>query len=203
MASQDLSGQTTGPPVGQDFDLARPIESFVETARTIVFQPVAFFSRLPRQGNLGSPLIFALICYGISALISGVIGLLSGHDIGALIGGVVAAIIGGAIGLFIVAGIAHLLVILIVGSTNSGYEATFRAAAYSSVSSLVSWVPVVGPLAGLYGLVLAIVGIRELHQTSTGKAIAVALVPIVFLVVVAYLALFLILSSIHLPVGRG
>lgn len=187
MESRDLFGDTTGLPIGQDFDLTRPTESFVETARAVALQPVAFYSRLPRQGNFASPLVFALICAEISALIGGILGLASGHGIVALLGGLVLTLIGGTIGLFIVAGIAQLLVTLIIGSTNSGFEATFRAAAYSAVTSLVSWIPVIGTLAGLYGLYLAIVGVREMHQTTTGKAAAVVLIPVAILVVVGFI----------------
>ena len=48
---------------------------------------------------------------------------------------------------------------LIVGSRNSGYEGTFRVGAYSSVTSLVSWIPIIGWIASLYGIYLAIMGI--------------------------------------------
>jgi hypothetical protein len=80
---------------------------------------------------------------------------------------VVFAPIGSAIGVFVVAGIAHLLVRLVVGATNAGFGATFRVAAYTSVTSLVSWIPFVGGLLALYGIYLAVVGIREMHDTTT------------------------------------
>jgi hypothetical protein len=195
MASRDLFGDTTGLPVGQDFDLARPVESFVETVRAVVLQPVAFFGRLPRQGNFVSPLVFALVCGEIAALISGILGLAGGRGVGALITDLVGTLIGGTIGLFIIAAIAHLLVILIVGSTNSGFEATFRAAAYSTVTGLVSWIPVIGALAGLYGLYLAIVGIREMHQTTTGKAVAVVLIPVAIVVVIGFIVVALFAAA--------
>ena len=70
---------------------------------------------------------------------------------------------------------------LIVGSRNSGFEGTFRVGAYSSVTSLVSWIPVIGSIASLYGIYLAIVGIREVHNTTTGKAALVVLIPAVVL----------------------
>ena len=92
-----------------------------------------------------------------------------------------------AIGLFIGAGILHLLVMLIVGSRNSGYEGTFRVGAYSSVTSLVSWIPIIGWIASLYGIYLAIMGIREVHNTSTGKAALVVLIPAVVLFLLALL----------------
>jgi len=63
---------------------------------------------------------------------------------------------------------------------NTGYEATFRIAAYSSVVYLVSWMPVLGWIVGaIYGIYLGVVGIRAVHGTTTGRAALVVLVPIV------------------------
>ena len=108
-----------------------------------------------------------------------------------MIGTIIFTPIGVVIGLFIGAGIIHLLVMLLV-RPNSGFEATFRVGAYASVTQLVSWlsvIPILGILVGLvvalYGLFLCIVGIREVHSTTTGRAALVVLVPIavIFLLV--------------------
>jgi hypothetical protein len=104
----------------------------------------------------------------------------------------IVAPIGGTIALFILAGVVHLLVLLIAGPGNAGFEATFRVAAYTGVTNLATWIPVVGPLVGLYGIYLAIIGIRELHGTTTGKAATVVLLP--FLVVFALLWLALLVA---------
>ncbi len=96
--------------------------------------------------------------------------------------------IGGAIGIFLAAAIQQLLVRGIVGTRNSGYGATFRVACYTQVTSLVNWIPIVGPLLALYGIYLAIVGIREVHQT-TGRAALVILIPFIVVVLVALLVL--------------
>ena len=108
---------------------------------------------------------------------------------GEFIGSVVLAPIGGVIGVFVVAVIAHLLVRLVVGATNAGFGATFRVVAYTSVTSLVSWIPFVGGLLALYGIYLAVVGIREMHNTTTGKALVVVLLPVIVIVVLALLGL--------------
>jgi hypothetical protein len=71
--------------------------------------------------------------------------------------------IGGAIGLFVAAAIQQLLVRLVEGTNNAGFASTFRVAAYTQVTSLVNWIPIVGPLVALYGLYLSIVGINRGH----------------------------------------
>lgn len=97
---------------------------------------------------------------------------------------VIMALIGGAISIFLAALIQQILVRLIVGARNSGYGATFRVASYTQVTSLVNWIPIVGPLLALYGIYLAIVGIREVHGTTTGRAALVVLIPFAVAVLV-------------------
>ncbi len=189
---------------GADYDLSNPVESFADVVRRVVLQPVGFFAGLPRRGSLLNPLVFALICTEIAAILGGILSLagvggafVSGYgfqvpenqSFGEFIGSVVFAPIGGAIGVFVVAGIAHLLVRLVVGANNAGFGATFRVAAYTSVTSLVSWIPFVGGLLALYGIYLAVVGIREMHNTTTGKAVVVVLLPVIVIVVLALLGL--------------
>ena len=189
---------------GGDYDLSNPLDSFVDTVRRVVLQPVGFFAGLPRRGSLLSPLIFALICTEISAILGGILRLagmgedfLAGYGLqvpenqnfGEFVGSVIFAPIGGIIGVFVIAGIAHLLVILVVGTTRSGFGATFRVASYTTVTSLVSWIPIIGWLLSLYGIYLSVVGIREMHGTTTGKAVLVVLIPVIVVVVLALLGL--------------
>ena len=76
-----------------------------------------------------------------------------------------------------------------MGENNSGFVSTFRVASYTQVTGLVNWVPIVGPLVALYGLYLSILGIREVHGTSTGKAALVVLIPFAVVLVVALIVL--------------
>ena len=177
-----------------DYNLSDPINSFIDTVRRVVLQPDGFFASLPRSGSFVNPLVFALICIEISAILGGLLGLVgvgANRGLGNFIGSIIAAPIGGVIGLFIVAGILHLLVRLVIGAGNAGFEATFRVASYAAVVDLVSWIPLIGWLLGLYGVYLSIVGIRDMHQTTTGKAALVVLIPvgvILLLVLVGLLA---------------
>lgn len=197
------SGGTGGAPprmtggTGGEFDYRDPVQSFVRTVTSIVTSPAAFFRGIRRRGDFINPLVFAVICAVISGVLSGIIGFLialvtdsgAGAAFGGLIGSIFLIPIGTVIGLFIGAGIYYLVVMLLV-RPNSGFEATFRVVAYGSVVSLVSWlsaIPVLGVLVALvvavYGIFLAVVGIREVHATTTGRAVAVVLIPtaVVFL----------------------
>jgi hypothetical protein len=181
---------------GGDYDLSDPVNSFVDVVRRVVPQPAAFFAGLPRQGSFLGPLVFALICVEISAVL---VGLLTFIDVPggitsllgargdqgflAFLGGLVVAPIAGTVGVFLTALVTHLLVILVVGSGHSGFGATFRIVAYSSVTSLLGWIPFIGWIFSLYRLYLATVGIREMHGTTTGRALLVVLLPAILILV--------------------
>jgi hypothetical protein len=183
-----------GRAEGGDYDLSNPINSFIDVVRRLVLQPVIFFAELPRRGNFINPLVFALLCYEISAVLGGVLGLAGGEPdrgLEALVVSIIAAPIGGAIGLLILSGILHLLVRLIVGAGESGFAATFRVASYATVVNLVGWIPIIGSLVALvYGIYLFTVGIREMHETTTGKAVLIVLIPAGMILLLALVGLF-------------
>ena len=197
---------------GGDYDLSDPVNSFADVVRRVILSPTAFFAELPRRGNLAGPLLFALICIEISAILGVILGelfLLFGVGIrnpgfnpnpqnlwfpsifapDATVVSIIIAPIVGTIGIVVAAGIQQLLVRLVVGATNSGFGATFRVASYTQVTGLLNWIPIVGPLLALYGVYLSIVGIREMHQTTTGKAALVVLLPFGVALLVALVVL--------------
>ncbi len=94
------------------------------------------------------------------------------------------------LGLYISAAIYQILVWIFVWPTDTGFDPTLRVISYTSAVELLNWIPVVGLLASFYGLYLAFVGIREMHETTTGRALAVISLPVVFFVVFNILPLF-------------
>ncbi len=195
-----------------EFTYTDPVQSFVGTVRELVTNPVGFFRSIARRGDYVNPLVFALACTVISTIIGGLLGILyatvgiGDTGVGEAIGGFVASMffmpIIFAIALFVGAGILHLLVALIIKPADTGFESTFRVVSYANVTELVSWVPVLGPLvAAVASVVLAIIGVREVHETTTGKAALVVLIPAavallvaLFLVVVVGTVLFFTLQ---------
>ncbi len=201
----ETGGPASGPPRGPagspggEFNLSDPVGSFVSTLRNVLLSPVNFFRGIARQGDFINPAVFALIVALIVALIGGIVGLvvspfLAGPgDTGeALVGGIVGFVFSlvltpilVAIVLLIAAGISHLLVLLFVKPSNAGFEATFRAICYSyapNIFNVLAPIPLLGQLialaAAVYSIVLAILGIRELHNTTTGRAAAIVLIPV-------------------------
>jgi hypothetical protein len=198
----------SGAP-GGEFDYRNPVQSFIGTVRDIVTAPIGFFRSVGPRGEFLNPLAFAAICGLISGILAGIINFVFtlaagnegfGEALVALIGGIVLAPIGTLIGVFIGAGITHLLVMLFVRPSNAGFEGTLRVVSYAAVTQLISWIPILGGIVALvWGVVLSIFGIREMHSTTTGKAALVVLIPVavvlLFVFVVIGAAAFFIFSQ--------
>ncbi|HKH10582.1 MAG TPA: YIP1 family protein [Rubrobacter sp.] len=188
---------------GGEFDYRDPIQSFVGTVRRLVLEPVAFFRGMTRQGDFVNPLVFALICWEISAVIGGFLGVIAsivglgsrsvGDAIVSFFASLILTPIFATVGLLIAAAIIHLLVVLIARPMSTGFETSFRVVSYANVTALVNWIPVLGALVGaVWYTVLSILGVREGHATSTGKAAVIVLIP----VAIALLLLLLLAAVI-------
>jgi hypothetical protein len=195
----------TARPSHREFDPSEPLSSFVDVLRRVVLHPVVFFAGIPRREGLRNPFLFALICIVIGAVLNAVVGLigvqssvqssegllgplgLRSQSFAGFVASIVILVVIGIIALPVVAGIYQLLVRIVVGSENSGYRATFRVVAYAAVVNLVSWIPIIGLLLSLYSLYLQVVGFREVHETTTGRAILVFVLFFVAAIVVGVL----------------
>jgi hypothetical protein len=81
------------------------------------------------------------------------------------------------VGLFIGSAILHLFCMLF-GCAKNGYWATFRVSAYASSPVVFSGVPYAGFfVAWVYSIVLTILGIARVQDSTVGRATAAALTP--------------------------
>jgi len=110
--------------------------------------------------------------------------------------------VAGAFASFFIGGLwTHLFVRAFSG--RKGYKNTIKAFAYGNTPLfLFGWIPFVGMLFPLWAWVLNIIGIRQLHGISTGRAIGAVLLGIVALVVIVVLiVLFVVLFVVILAAG--
>ena len=93
-------------------------------------------------------------------------------------------VVGGAFAsLFISGSLTHLFVWAFGG--RKGYGNTMKAFAYGETPVfLFGWIPFVGMLFWIWALVLNVIGIRQLHEISTGRAVGAVLLGIVVLVII-------------------
>jgi hypothetical protein len=111
------------------------------------------------------------------------------------------ALVGAFGSLFISGSLTHLFVRAFGG--RKGYGNTIKAFAYGNTPLfLFGWIPFVGMLFPIWALVLNIIGIRQLHEISTGRAVGAVLLGIVALIIIGVLiGLFVVLFFVILAVG--
>ena len=126
------------------------LDKFVNTWKSVIFQPNIFFKDMPTVGGYGNPLVFAFINYIIYAIITSIGTLVQMKSLefmpNFMVGisyttsliNLITTPIFSTIGLFIGAAI-YLVCFKIVGGSGS-YEGTFRILAYTSVVTVISGV---------------------------------------------------------------
>ncbi|MCS7313144.1 MAG: YIP1 family protein [Acidobacteria bacterium] len=175
-----------------------PAQGWLESVKLLVTAATDFFRRMaPTTGNYLKPFLFALVCAYIGALFGWIYNTLFQVSLGALTGfrgtemfsgfvgtgmGLIGILlftpIGLVLGLLIGTLVFHLMLVLLKAATQP-WEATFRVLAYAGVNNLAQVVPIIGGLIGaLWWIYLAVVGLREAHRTTTGKAVLAILIPL-------------------------
>jgi len=111
------------------------------------------------------------------------------------------AVLGAFASLFIGGLWTHLFVRAFGG--RKGYANTIKAFAYGDTPFLLfGWIPFVGMLFPVWAWVLDIIGIKQLHEISTGRAIGAVLLSMVALVIIVVLiVLFVVLLVVVLVAG--
>lgn len=103
----------------------------------------------------------------------------------------------------LVGGLIIHLGVLIFARPNRGLGETYKALAYSSTPEIFSFIiaiPLLGYVftfaVGIWSLVLEIIGLKEFHSTTIGRAIAAALViPIAITIILALITIIIVLLA--------
>jgi hypothetical protein len=83
---------------------------------------------------------------------------------------------------------------MIVRGNHHGYKTTFRAVSYSYSAYLFGIIPFIGlVIGGIYTVILTIIGVKEGHEISTGKAILAVLLPVIVIFVLIFVALLFVM----------
>jgi hypothetical protein len=169
-------------------------KAYFDTVVMVLTKPGEAFAMMKAEGDMMGPMLFALIggCAGIivSILIqmclqsvgfmanreSAMMGVVGIWAIGYILLSPVIVIVG----MFLVSGILHVC-LMIVGGAKKSFETTFRVVCFSTGSTyLLSMIPLCGGMiAGVWNLVLEIIGLARAHEIDTGKAVMAVLIPIV------------------------
>lgn len=166
--------------------------------------PVAFFRRVPLHGNFVIPLYYGIICHSVAIILMWAyqagfqsIPIILNYTVAFggyapmamnfswptmlifLMAIIVIAPLFAIVSIFFTSAVYHVC-LKIFGGANNGYEATFRAINYGSSAQVLGVIPIVGSVvAGIWALVLNIIGLKEMHKTTYARAILAVLLPVI------------------------
>lgn len=182
---------------------SRPFAAFFETAKEALIHPVTFF-RSHQSGKQFLPvIIYAIVAQTVGYLATflyqtvfawiqpaffGV--LLQSIRLEDVIGGIATPFFFGVfllfmpvlafIGIVFSTALNHFILWILKG-TRHGIEATLHAVCFSMTANVCLIIPIFGGIiAGVWQLVLLIIGLKELHDIPYWKSVLTVLIPIAF-----------------------
>jgi hypothetical protein len=182
-----------------------PVQAFVDTWRESTFHPKGFFASMPESAPMGPSILYFLLL-GITVAAIGLFwgSVLPKPDLDTAgvpnvfatlsqLPGIVAFLLSPVfqiIALFVGAAVTQVMLLVLVPQRGP-YSRTVRVYCFAHSPALFGIIPFVGAfIAAIWSIYVAIVGLREAHHTSTGRAAAVVLLPtillfIAFMIVIA------------------
>jgi len=183
--------------------------AFMRTTRDALFSPAQFFKKVAMGEGYWAPFLYGLITgiigLGVSLLWQWLFlfqfiptQMISLIPYSLYLTFIIIGIPLGVILSILVGSVVIHVCLTIVGGNKSGFEATFRIVSYSFCANLFNIVPFIGSFIGsIYMLILVIIGVREGHGISTGKAILAVLLPVIIGVIIG------IIAAIFIPLFFG
>jgi len=193
---------------------------FIELVKGLLLSPAETFRKV-RTADLGETLKYYLILVVIYTILSVIISLVAISSAWAMIAslfpalGLSAPAVAG-LGVILVAIVlifVHLLMLFIGGAWlhlwvwllggRKGYMMTLKAVAYGDTPYfLIGWIPFIGIIGAVWSFALWIIGVKELHEISTGRAAAaVILAAVVVLILVILVAAALFITAVSMFPG--
>ncbi len=181
------------------------IDTFLEKLKGFILNPVETFQK-SREDTLGTAFTYYIVLAVISAILVTLVytAVASLSPLAAMPGFTsmfpaalfVLLIIAYIVGPFIGGAWLHIFVWLLGG--RKGYVQTVKAAMYGATPSfLLSWIPLIGIIGALWTIALEILGLRELHEISTGRAIAAVIISVlIILVIVILIVMTFVIASV-------
>jgi hypothetical protein len=187
------------------------IGAFFQTLRGSLFSPTKFFKKISFGEGYWAPLIYGLITGIIGngcAIFWGWLFMAQWIPMDripfqyslSILQTIVPLPFYQALAIFIGSAILHLSLIIVRGN-HHGFKTTFRAVSYSYSGYLFMIIPFIGLFIGnIYVFILNVIGVREGHEISNGKAILAVLLPVLVifgLIMIAIFAVIMFVGSIR------
>jgi hypothetical protein len=186
------------------------IGAYGRTWRGAALQPGQFFSAMPAEGSIRSALLYylplgiavaganlfwTLLRGGVETEQEAVLGEMPlGGAVSPLVEFLFSPIIL-LLSLFLAAGITHLMLKLF-GGANRSFGFTTRVFAFAYSPQILGVIPVAGAIFGfIWMVVVAIIGLKEGHRTTTARAASAVLIPVTFALIFIAIAAFVAASG--------
>lgn len=170
------------------------------TFRSVLFSPTAFFGKMKEPGGLKNSMAFGVLIGSIGAMI-GIFWqfLLMPKETIDLINSIpwsislnqlfiILIIISPLLvllSIFIMTLILHVFLFILRGA-NKGFEGTLKVSSYAKAAEIFAVVPFIGGFIGfVWSMVVTVIGLKEIHETSTLKALFALLLPMFLLFILA------------------
>jgi hypothetical protein len=176
------------------------VPAFLQTVKAALLRPQECLGPPPGGPEIGSPLLFAVVCHTLGvvfAILWQLVSMLLMMRVGGLGAGVGEMGVFGVLGLlagplsalywvFLWGGVVHLF-LMMFGAARGGFVATARVQGYASASALWNAVPLVGwMMAVVWSIVVQILGLASAHETGAGRTAAAVLAPFAVCCLVAF-----------------
>jgi hypothetical protein len=192
----------------------------LKTVKQVLFSPAEFFKKMPVSGGLIDPLLYALIVGMVGLMFQYFWQIVLGnsmqsfmpqelksaavydmfHGLGRAMLAVFSPLLL-VIGLFISAGCLHLFLMMVNGARGR-FEATFRVVSYGLSPYPLLLIPFCGNIiAALWTLVLTLIGLKEAHETTGGKAAFAVFFPFIICCGLLVLVSILFMGAIAASFG--
>jgi len=184
-------------------------QGIYQTFKAVLFSPQHLFRSMTVKGGIKEPLAFGLLLGSIGTMfgffwqfliMSGSLLSFGNIPIGqfamglVFLGIIILSPLFVIMSLFFTSAILHLLLLIVRGGKN-GFNATFRVVSYSQAIQVLGVIPFIGGLiSSFWLLIIQIIGLREIHETSYLRVIIAFLIPlalIFFLVIAVLISIFI------------
>jgi hypothetical protein len=184
------------------------LNDFVGLVQGFIMKPVETFQKV-KGGSLGDAFVYFLILLVIDAVLSALVATIgvsamSFYETIPGMKGVVplviffGTLIGGIIGIFIGGAWLHIFVWALGGK--KGYVQTVKSIMYGATPGLLlGWIPLISFIGSIWTIILDMLGIKELQEMSTGRAVAAVVIAAVILIVIVMviaIAMFMAFMSV-------
>ena len=163
--------------------------------KAFILEPTKAF-KAEQKTSFGDAFKYLLTLAIVSSVLTGIV---AAFVVGPVLGlaAIISTYIGFVIGMLIGGIILHIFAWIF--GARKGLEQTLKTVCFASTPAmLLSWIPVIGGIISLYGLVLGVIGLKSFHGLTTERAVLAILAPLIIIAVIAaiaFIALFALLAT--------